>query len=605
MTGARARPLARWPFWYAAAFALLTCWYLLRCPILPADTDLWFHLDAGRYLFQHQALPHDTYYSFLSPPRPWVDYAWLFQALVYAVYAISGYLGLVLFRAAVFGVTLWLIFRYLRRSPTASSASGWVAAVFTLATLILLPRDLLIRPHLFSYLFLVLLLFGLEYRPRWTAALPLLAMLWGNLHGIAYPFVWLIVGAYVAEDVLKRIRGRAAPSPAAGTLLVPAALAMAAVLVTPHGVSLLSLPWQSLGEVTEFTSELQPLVLLSPLGLNVLTLFRISLLLGGVAVVLSLMKQRSRLSHLLLVAGGLFLLTKGSRFMVECVLLSLPVLAANPLSVRLPVAAWKAPLVAGLSGMLMIMPVHFLGALFRNTPRFPVAGETLPEGAVAFLKEIDIGGRLLSSLNPAGYLRWTLSPRYTIFMDMEFPHPFNEEDFRLGRNVLQHPELLKWVVSRYDPAGLVVPIGLASFKGTIKELPEFAMVFFDDTSVLYLNRGQHPEIVSRYEITDVDPYALVSQDTEKTLETSDHEQLMKRLAAILSIHPRCGIAHYLAAMVYRADQAYDRMIPHAQAMMRDFPSSPEGYQVMEEALRGLQAAEEAMRYRRLALARAQ
>lgn len=602
MTGAHARSNGRLALWYAAAFSMLAVWSLLRCPILPADTDLWFHLDAGRDLFRQRALPQDTSsFSFLSPPRPWVDYAWAFQALVYAVHALSGYLGLVLFRAAAFGATLWLIFGYLRRGPSASSSSGWMAAVFTLATLVLLPRDLLIRPHLLSYAFMALVLFALEYRPRWLVMLPLVAVAWCNAHGIMYPFLWLMTGAYAAEALIARMRRE--PDPVGG-LLLAAGLASAAVFATPHGAALLPLPFHPLGEVSQFIGELQPVGLLSPVGLNLPTVFRAYVLLAGAAAVASLVRRRARSSHLVLFAAGVLLLAKGNRFMAECVLLSLPVLAANPLSVRLPGRRWAAPVGALAVGILLLLPVHLLSGLFRTMPRFPVAGETLPEGIVAFLNRADLGGRVLHPVDAGGYLRWALSPRYSIFMDMQVPHPFTEDDFRLGRNVFQSPQLFAWVVSRYDPTAVIAPIGLASFKNTIGTFPDFVPVFFDDTAVLYLNRRHHPELASRAALTDVDPYQLVSQEADRILSAYEHERLMQRLAAVLLVHPRCGIAHYLAAKVYETDRAYDRMIPHAQAMMRDFPASPGGYQVMEDALRGLQAAEEAMRYRRLAMARA-
>ncbi len=66
---------------------------LFRWPIMVGDTDLWYHLNGGRYFFNHYSLPKDSFFSFVDPPRKWLDYYWLFQIFVYKIHQYSGYYG--------------------------------------------------------------------------------------------------------------------------------------------------------------------------------------------------------------------------------------------------------------------------------------------------------------------------------------------------------------------------------------------------------------------------------------------------------------------------------------------------------------------------------
>ena len=66
-------------------------------PTQPFDPERARRLldEAGfEHLLATGEIPDTSYFSFLSPPRTWVDYYWLFQALVYSLYEAAGYGGL-------------------------------------------------------------------------------------------------------------------------------------------------------------------------------------------------------------------------------------------------------------------------------------------------------------------------------------------------------------------------------------------------------------------------------------------------------------------------------------------------------------------------------
>ena len=108
---------------YFAALLLLAAVFLLRWPIVAFDTDLWTHLNGGRYVFEQGKIPSTSFYSFLSPEREILSYSWLFKILIYQIHSLGGYGGIILLRTLVCLSTLSVIYLYLRRSFTGRNGS--------------------------------------------------------------------------------------------------------------------------------------------------------------------------------------------------------------------------------------------------------------------------------------------------------------------------------------------------------------------------------------------------------------------------------------------------------------------------------------------------
>jgi hypothetical protein len=97
------------------------------------------------------------------PERTWVNYYWFFQVLVHAIFTHAGYAGLILFRAAIFCATALLLLVYLHKGERDKDRLFYFTILWVFSLLVLVPRGLPIRPHLFSYLLIVLFLYVLEF----------------------------------------------------------------------------------------------------------------------------------------------------------------------------------------------------------------------------------------------------------------------------------------------------------------------------------------------------------------------------------------------------------------------------------------------------------
>ena len=599
---------------YLLYLYLITSWHTLRWPVVAEDTDLWFHLTGGRYMITHHALAPDSFFSFLSPPRPWVDYAWLFQVIAYALHSAFQYDGLVVLRTVVYllFMSILLLFLFTRRSPDVSRL--YLVTLLVVYWCLFLPPCLLIRPRLLTYLWIALFLWVCEDHPRRILWLLPVGILWCNMHGITYPVMLLISGAYLLERLMHRGPHGTETDRARLTSCVHAILVMATIFATPYGWKLLALPSRSAAYAAQYIAELKPITLeqlttFTVIGLLPTSQSLFNLILGatGIALIVSVLRKQLRISHLMLIAGGVIgLLCRGWRAVFECALFALPLLRAcaprrtppHPGPVRR-----AGPIALGI--ILVVFPLLWLQSTFGNAPKYPVSRQRLPHGVAAFLNRMDAGGSVLNFLNSGGYLEWQLYPKYKIFADMDVPFFFTDEDVFTGKQMFHDGAVLQKVLAQYDPAFITVPIVLDGFRDLIRAFPDYRAVFFDDAEVLYVNQRRYPAIAAAYGLQAIDPYRLSAQGPASMLGRPDRAVFMHEARRLLAIDPECRLTNQLVSMVYGDEAAYDRALLHAEAIIRAYPESPTGYGLRGDALRGLAAVKDAVASYRQALRKAE
>src|SRR5581483_1141665 len=175
-----------------------------------ADTDFWWHLKTGEYIWQHRSLPVPDPFSFtadLGAPafegEARVRYfnlthEWLGQLLWYAVYRLAGFPGVVLFKALLL-TAFCGIAGLLAARRTGSRYWGLAAAGAASSLAVLFSVD---RPALLTFFFVAVFVWILERgSPLWL--LPVLALVWANCHG-GFFLGWVVLGAYAAGATIRR-----------------------------------------------------------------------------------------------------------------------------------------------------------------------------------------------------------------------------------------------------------------------------------------------------------------------------------------------------------------------------------------------------------------
>ena len=236
----------------AGVYALL----LTLGPRLLNDPDSYSHIAVGRWIMAHGAVPASDPFSFSMHGAPWITFEWLSEVIYAAVYALSGWAGVVVLAATAIALAVGLLTRFLLRelSPTP-------ALLMVVAAVVLLAPHMLARPHVLTLPIMVAwaaaLVRCMDHRappPYW--ALPLL-VLWANLHGSVVLALGLI-GPAVLEGLLDEKRSE---WPRALLRWLPfTALAVAACCLTPYGPGPLLIPLTTLsaGHALNWISEWRP-----------------------------------------------------------------------------------------------------------------------------------------------------------------------------------------------------------------------------------------------------------------------------------------------------------------------------------------------------------
>jgi len=173
-------------------FTLLFLAIAVGAALMPAQNDTFWQMRAGRDIWQSgHVLLRDTF-SHTVYGAHWPNHEWLSQALLYSLYAAGGLPLVTLASAAVVVLAWWIVWSETPAPPRVKFLLA--ASVVVAACRVWSPR-----PQIFSLLLVMLTLWLL--RTRRYVWLPLVFLLWANLHGAVVIGAWMLVAALLASFV--------------------------------------------------------------------------------------------------------------------------------------------------------------------------------------------------------------------------------------------------------------------------------------------------------------------------------------------------------------------------------------------------------------------
>lgn len=548
--------IERWVAVSPVVFISIVSLFFLIYPIRPFDTDLWYHLSGGRYFFANLKIPSSAYYSFVTPEKTWYDYYWLFQVIAFSFYKIGGYYGLIFLRFLLFASTAFMICRiYTARQEDSFNLA--VLVFLPLCIFTLMPRELNLRPHSFSYMFYALFLYVIHRAPGKIRFLPAAAVIWGNTHGITFVVMYAIVLAYLAEYACQRIRKR--PTSLPRSALPFLALSLYTVLLTPHPLEVLRLMlipykyWQMF--ILEFRrTDIEGLatIHLFPVDNFLSTIQHLFFLFSLISTTLLILQRKARLSHTILFLFGAFLFTHGERFSVECAILSVPITAEFARENLTRSTLRPLTRLAWSSVLLLILPCMMLVGLHAGNLEYPFHRLVLPYGSVEFLNRINTGGKVLNDPDIGGYLHWALNPGYKIYGDMQLGI-MDFRDIAFARYAFHDSVALQNIIKKHDPDYILLRMSDQNISSEIeKHLSQFRLIFYDDTSLLYVNSSRFHDIAEQYSLRE--PLELSLAEI-MDLDRKSPEQLRNLLAdsrKVLAVDPFLLMANLVSCMASNA-----------------------------------------------------
>ncbi|MBU2574492.1 MAG: hypothetical protein KKH28_10490 [Elusimicrobia bacterium] len=441
---------------FAGAALAVSAFFL---PVI--NPDLFWHLSAGRYMFEHGAVPRADFLSWTMHGRPWLDFEWLTQLLYYGLFLKGGMAALFAFKTSLLVLAVFAFFKIIKLHRSEESAFFLLPA---LAAGLITNSDL--RPENFSVLFFVLVFWRLEvirlkssYRPG-AAELALAAAffaLWTNLHA-GYLYGAALIAFYAAgnffEEALPFIYGRQGGIPAGkwAQYLKVLAAGVAASLINPYGARIYEVianHQRHIAVLQEYIQEWKPFDLTNIYQWPYLALMGLAF---GLTLYRFLKNRTMVYEHLIALLFFAYSSSNHARHTPFFSIAAAVCLAAMPfgfaqgglpLSAGLPAPGlisatrhtWQAGARPVLRAAAKIAVIAVFALYYRVFvwSQYPGAARfsNYSEGLAGFLN--DNAGRLsgLKMFNYwgwGGYLGFALSPGYRVFVDGRYIfHEFLEE----------------------------------------------------------------------------------------------------------------------------------------------------------------------------------
>jgi hypothetical protein len=418
--------LTRSPKLFVGFFMLLIFVSALR-PI--TDPDFWWHLKTGEYIVTVKSIPRTDIFSTLRFGSEWVTHEWLSEVLMYVVFSLMGYGGLIVAFAGV----ITLAFGIAYRQCASRTPHVFVAAFALLLGAAATIPTWGVRPQMFSLLFASIFLAvldkycrGEDKRLIWWLV-PLMT-LWANMHAgfaIGLVFIGLTILGIAIDELILHKRSVASIWTSIRELCLLWLIAATAVIINPNGLRLYSYPFETLRSSVQmrYIQEWRPPNFQDPMFLPLLILILVLL------CVLAFSKKRPRPSEMIMLLIMLAATLRSARNVPFFALVAIPVLAGQfwswlsahdhmgKASSKSDAENKTRALVLNL--LLIVVPLILCVFVVRRTlARQPqVEAENFPVAAVDFVKSQNVPQPIYNEYHWGGYLIWKLYPQYKVYMD--------------------------------------------------------------------------------------------------------------------------------------------------------------------------------------------
>ena len=464
------------------------------------DGDLGRHLTLGQVILARGAIPTMDEFSHTRFGDPFSPHEWIPEVIFRLFFNWQGLSGVVLFTALLLGLVFWLITYRIFRITHSTPITLILVVIGIAASRI----HWLARPHIFTYLFLVLWMELLVSKIsfRWKLALAILLMLlWVNTHGafiLGLVVIVCFLGGYFLQRLLQHKWDEVLPEIRQFSILLGVSLVVS--LINPDGIRI----WQTIygflssRYLVSHTAEYMPPVLYQT-GVLPFTL----LLVLGIICLALYWKMLQPQQVILLVAFGVFGILSG-RNIPLFIIIALPILAEcftrllpnfklqldrqnEPLS---PISDPK-PFLFGFPVILSILIFVFGIVLFQFQPalsqRNQYSPSRYPVQAVEWLEGHPQSGRMFNDFMWGGYLLFRKWPDVLVFID-------GQTDF-YGEALTRDYEVISngwdgWdrLLQEYQISWVIIPIR----SPLMEELDASGIwhqIYADPTTVIYsLNR---------------------------------------------------------------------------------------------------------------------
>jgi tetratricopeptide (TPR) repeat protein len=484
-----------------------------------SESDTFWHLKTGEWIIAHGAVPHADPFSATVNGKEWLDWEWLFQVGIYVLYSWGGFHELVVGKAIVVFLAGLVVFRTCQRNGAGVS----LAAVAMMAAFVASRARLDVRPDVVMLLFAALTIALLETahrgKPYALLWLPVLELVWVNVHGSFLLGIGLMAMYGLVQGIEFALRKEWR---CLGLIVGALALACAACLVNPFGIRLVQHAIEQTrssspsGAIGEWQPTRELLVTEPNWALRVFWwLFWLNP--AVLVAVLAIKRREFPWAHALVVAAMSALALDANRFTALYAVVTAPILAHGLAVLRERFAGKKrsdwgeatAGIVAGITAAFLIfVVVTNRWAIAESRPaKFGVGVDesVVPVRALSVMMKLPGGLNVFNTFLSGGPLIWTGYPQWRPFCDGRANLYGREFVDRYRRAMYDPSEWEKWMRERSVSVAFL-QYGTADDRPLLQYLVNsrvWDLLYFDHAACIFVHQSCWAELRADKQLKDL------------------------------------------------------------------------------------------------------
>lgn len=472
------------------------------------DCDTGYHIRTGEYILETFSIPRYDIFSFTPPSNEWINTAWLSDLIMHLLHKSFGLTGVVIFFALLISLVYYLLFNAIRRYNANIISTSFIVLWVLLSS----QMHWLARPHIFSWIFVVIwyyLLDSLWYNHRnYLYFLPPVMLLWVNMHG-SFVLGFILIAIYLLGSLISisRVTYKGLWIRKRKVLGLTTIACVLVSFINPYSYRVLFYPFKLLSEryIMDHVDEF-----LSPnfhyayaLGFEVLLLLLI--------VMLVISRERLNFIEIILTLVFTHMALYSKRFIPVFGIIIAPILAkhvdsilkesngrfANFLKKR---ANKIAATDTSARGYIWIIAAIILVALSAKGGllEYRFDEKEKPVAAVEFLKREGLKGNMFNNDEFGDYIIYSAYPQYRVFIDGRIGAAYDSERLKEYAKVIFFEPGWEKVIEKYAINWIIFDSNsiLSRF---LVEKKEWKLIYSDKVANIFVQSiPENQDLIKRY-----------------------------------------------------------------------------------------------------------
>ncbi|MFH1178477.1 MAG: hypothetical protein V1711_02025 [bacterium] len=488
----------------------------LAVKIDPVTADIGRHIKNGEIILtgssaERSAVLSTNFYSYTEGTAPFVNHHWFSGVIFFLIFSVFGFYGLSILYILCMVVAFWLIYNLVR-----DKAGPLLLFILSLLSITVIASRAEVRPEVFSYLLTAIFIWiCVRYTEgnldkKWIWSLPVLQLLWVNLH-IGFVFGPFIIGVFLLSLLVQKDFSKAKYL---GQVLFVSCFAL---LFNPAFIAGAIYPFNIFSSYSYRVFENQSISFLDKLGVgNPFSFFAykalLILALTSSIVALRLNWKKVSLPFLIFSAvfgtmGWLAIRDFPLFGLVNVIVIILNLNIIHESGNRVINFFNKDEFIAIIFVLVAIVgAIPVIGLMAGRSQNFGIGVWDGASAAAEFFKEQKIKGPIFNNYDIGGYLIFNLFPKEKVFFDNRpetYSEKFVNEEYIPA---MEDPSIFKKLEEKYHFNAIFfyyrdyTPWGQAFITQKIFD-SEWAPVFVDAENIILLKRNiQNASVISAYEI---------------------------------------------------------------------------------------------------------